>query len=67
MIFYYELPSGNLQLFDEVNESNVKQIKQEKPKVDRTETITCQCGASYSRSNKARHLKSKEHLQFMEL
>jgi len=60
--YCYEISSGNLQLFENANEDNIKEVK---VKIDRNENIICECGKSYIRTNKARHDKTAFHIKFM--
>jgi hypothetical protein len=51
------------QLKEKAKEYRIDNVEQIKEKAK--EIITCNCGCIYTKSNKARHLKSKKHLDFI--
>lgn len=62
-----------LQKSKEYRENNKEAILEyqkeyyEKNKEKINEKITCECGGRYSHQNKAKHLKTKKHLKFVEI
>jgi hypothetical protein len=71
MISYYrhqEMNIGKSKQYREAHPEKMKQLKKEWYELNKEavsqrvkEVVLCQCGHSYTRSNKARHEKSKKH------
>ena len=59
----HELSKHNAKIPDRTREQYVEQYM----RVNRENKITCECGSKYSRHTKSQHLKTKKHIEFINL
>ena len=48
-----------------IYQKNWERDNYKKIAISKQKKITCECGSSFSRSNKSQHLKTKKHLNFL--
>ena len=51
--------------YRQANKEKIKEKKKEYYQEYRQEQITCECGSTFNRHNKNRHLKTKKHIQYI--